>query len=140
VAASVAALQSSLEAQPQTLGCKNRYLEPATELRWTLTDNELRSAATWLDKTYEKLDAEESHASLTKFVTFRWRELLSRSDARCGGMFGISLAKPRGVTIMFAFESMAHYEAVKEYLARIGLVVLSDKRLKEAPAANRRAR
>lgn len=140
LAASVATLQSSLTAQSQAFGCTNRYREPATELRWTLNDADMCSAARWLDGTFEKLGAEESHATLTKFVTFRWREVPSGADTKSGGMFGYNLAKPRAVTTMFAFESIAHYEAIKEYLARIGLAMLSDKRLKESSVARRRAR
>ena len=34
-------------------------------------------------------------------------------------MFGFNLAKPRAITTMFAFESMAQYGALKDYLAAL---------------------
>jgi hypothetical protein len=55
-------------------------------------------------------------------------------------MFGAYFAKPRAVTTMFGFVSLEHYQAVKQYLAEIGLVVLSDKRLRPAKPARAPAR
>jgi hypothetical protein len=47
-------------------------------------------------------------------------------------MFGVYLPRPGTLTTMFSFVSLEHFQAIKQYLSQIGLVVLSDKHLRPA--------
>jgi len=134
------AVQRLITAQPQKFDCGSEHGDPAIELRWTLKDDDLHRGAKWLDRIDGQLQSDDFSATLTKFVFFRWRDSESSTVSHCGGMFGFSLARPRGITTMFSFENREHYQSIKDYLLSIELVRLSDNRLRDAPTAKRRTK
>ena len=140
ISESIEVVRRVLASQPTTHDCTNKYYEPARNLSWTLGPDQVRPAALWLEQMYAEHGEDDFSANLSSTIIFEWNDLANDGSPRHGGMFGFHLARPRGVTTMFGFPSMEHYQGIKEYLVRIGLVVLSDKHLREVKPLRRRGR
>ena len=90
--------------------------------------------AAWIDETEGAAREPELEVVCSSLTVFFWKNVPGEDPASSGsgGMFGPYFAKPRAITTTFGFVSHEHYQMIKKYLAEIGLVVLSDKRLRPA--------
>ncbi|MDB5324401.1 MAG: hypothetical protein JWN40_6032 [Phycisphaerales bacterium] len=135
ISESVQSIRQVLLAQPVAGTASNKYRERLQSLTWKLTTEEMRAAAVWLDAMAGQHQEDEFSGTLSRTLTFRWSSVPGGEPARCGGMFAVYLPRPGALTTMFGFVSMEHYQAIKDYLAQIGLVVLSDRHLRAARPA-----
>jgi hypothetical protein len=109
----------------------SRVDEPAQCVRWNLPIHQMGPIAAWLDKVHESA-SERITARAGGNLMFKWSRSHGEGSTDRGGMFGVHLGTVRAITTMFSFASREHYHAIKQYLADIGLVELSDKHLKPA--------
>jgi hypothetical protein len=132
ISESVESIRKVLSARPIPGIASNKYRKRLQSLSWNVNTDEMRAAVLWLETIAGQHDEAEFSARLSSTLTFHWSSVPGDEPAKCGGMFGVYLPRPGTLTTMFSFVSLEHFQAIKQYLSQIGLVVLSDKHLRPA--------